>query len=126
MNETAREWIDKADGDYRTAGREIQVTDAPNFDAVCYHSQQCIEKLMKALLIQKETVPPRTHDLVHLDQLLAAATAGWSWPVEELRFLTRAAVEFRYPGESADHDEAVEAFRIGTRLREALLRLFED
>jgi hypothetical protein len=48
MNETAREWITKADGDFRTAGREILVEEGPNFDAVCYHAQQCIEKLMKA------------------------------------------------------------------------------
>jgi HEPN domain-containing protein len=124
MNETVREWIAKAEGDFRTAGREFQVSDEPNFDAVCYHSQQCIEKLMKALLIEQGIVPPRTHDLVQLDQLLRPVSSGWLWAVEALRFLTRAAVEFRYPGESADKDEAEEAFDICTRMRTKLLAQF--
>jgi len=47
MNATVKEWIDKAEGDYATAGREMQATISPNDDAVCYHAQQCIGKLMK-------------------------------------------------------------------------------
>jgi len=124
MNETTKEWLTKAEGDFRTARREILVRDEPNFDAVCYHSQQCVEKLMKALLIDNGMVPPRTHDLVQLDQLLGPVVSIWSWPIEELRFLTRAAVEFRYPGESADKDEADEAFDLCRRMRTALLPLF--
>jgi HEPN domain-containing protein len=124
MNETVREWVAKAEGDFRTAGREIEVEVGPNYDAVCYHAQQCIEKLMKALLIEHGVVPPRTHDLVQLDQLLTPLISAWSWPVEELRLLTRAAVEFRYPGESADKDEAAEAFEVCARLRAQLLPLF--
>jgi HEPN domain-containing protein len=45
MNDVVQEWVSKAEGDYRTANREFAVTDEPNFDAVCYHAQQCIEKL---------------------------------------------------------------------------------
>lgn len=48
MNATIKEWVDKATGDYHTASRELQVSHEPNFDAVCFHAQQCIEKLMKA------------------------------------------------------------------------------
>jgi HEPN domain-containing protein len=123
MNETIKEWLSKAEGDYRTASREAQATEAPNYDAVCFHAQQCVEKLMKALLIQRGAVPPKTHDLPQLDQLLQPVCAGWSWPVEELRFVTRAAVDFRYPGEMADAGEAREAFEISIRLREKLLAL---
>jgi HEPN domain-containing protein len=41
MNELTREWVDKAEGDYRTASREQRVKRGANFDAVCFHSQQC-------------------------------------------------------------------------------------
>jgi HEPN domain-containing protein len=78
---------------------------------------------MKALLIHHGVVPPKSHDLVQLDQLLVPCCPQWSWPVEELRFLTRAAVDFRYPGEQADESEAREALAIATRLRTALLPL---
>ena len=49
MNATVREWVSKAEGDYATAMREFEVAYTPNFDAVCSHAEQCIEKLMKAL-----------------------------------------------------------------------------
>lgn len=125
MNATVREWIAKAEGDYATAERELHPTGTPNLDAVCFHAEQCIEKLMKALLIHLGVTPPRSHDLVALDCLLAPVCQGWSWPVEELRFLTRAGMDFRYPGESADQKEASESLDIATRLR-AKLRLMLD
>jgi HEPN domain-containing protein len=124
MNATVREWVSKAEGDYRTAERELHPTGTPNFDAVCFHAEQCAEKLMKALLIHLGVTPPRSHDLVALDRLLTPACQSWSWPVEELRLLTRAAVDFRYPGESADYKETSEALGIATRMRTKLLPLF--
>jgi len=123
MKGTAKEWTAKAEADYSTAARELKATDSPNFDAVCFHAQQCAEKWMKALLIHLGIVPPRTHDLTELDRLLAPVCPQWSWPVQELRFLTRAAVDFRYPGESADRAEAAESLDIATRLRAKLRAL---
>jgi len=123
MNATAREWLVKAEGDYQTARRELAATDAPNFDAVCFHGQQCIEKMIKGLLIHNGVVPPRSHDLVGLDELLRAVCQGWVCKTKDLRFLTRAAVAFRYPGESADREDATEAFAMCTKLRESLLGL---
>lgn len=78
---------------------------------------------MKALLIHLGVVPTRTHDLTELDRLLAPVCPQWSWPVQELRFLTRAAVDFRYPGESADREEAAESLDIATRQRAKLRAL---
>jgi HEPN domain-containing protein len=125
MNATVKEWIAKAEGDYATAGRELRATESPNYDAVCFHAEQAVEKLMKALLIYLGVTPPRTHDLALLDRLLAPVCPDWSWPVEELRLLTRAAVDFRYPGESADKEEAYEAFEISTRLCTRMRPLFQ-
>ena len=120
MKGTAKEWTDKAEADFSTAARELKATESPNFDAVCFHAQQCVEKLMKALLIHLGAVPPRTHDLTELDRLLLPVCPQWSWPAQELRFLTRAAVDFRYPGESADRQEATESLDIATRMRAKL------
>jgi len=110
--------------DYLTAERELHPTGTPNFDAVCFHAEQCAEKLMKALLIHMGVTPPRSHDLAVLDSLLTPVCKDWSWPTDELRHLTRAAVDFRYPGESADWKEASEALEIATRMRTKLLQLF--
>jgi len=123
MNGTVSEWVSKSEGDFRTAERELQVLGTPNYHAVCFHAEQCIENLMKALLIHLNIVPPRTHDLATLDRMLKPVCPGWSWPPNELRLLTRAAVDFRYPGDSADQAEAAEAFEIATRMRAALRSL---
>jgi HEPN domain-containing protein len=126
MNATVKEWVAKAEADYATAGRELRAPESPNYDAACFPAQQCVEKLMKGLLIHFGVLAPKTHDLVGLDRLLAPACRDWSWPVEELRFLTHASIVFRYPGESADQEEAVTAFDIATRMREKLRQLLPD
>jgi HEPN domain-containing protein len=43
MNPLTHEWVDKAKADLRTAKREYRVKVEPNFDAVCFHSQQAAE-----------------------------------------------------------------------------------
>lgn len=121
MNEIVEEWVCKAEGDYATARRELAVTVDPNYDAVCFHAQQCIEKLLKAALIQRGSVPPKTHDLYQLRLLLKPPPAPGEMSTEALRYLTRAALDFRYPGEFADLEQARQALQIRESLRSALL-----
>lgn len=35
MKPITQEWVNKAEGDFATAQRELQVQQSPNFDAVC-------------------------------------------------------------------------------------------
>jgi HEPN domain-containing protein len=123
MNELVREWVEKAEADFLTAGREMVALDRPNYDAVCFHAQQCVEKLMKAALISKGVNPPKTHDLVRLNELLQSAISDWSWPLPDLRLLDRAAVEFRYPGESANKEEAEVTLSTASLLRQRLMAI---
>jgi HEPN domain-containing protein len=46
-NPLALEWLVKADADYVTANRELRARKMPNYDAACFHAQQCVEKLLK-------------------------------------------------------------------------------
>ena len=80
-------------------------------------------ELMKAALIQRGLLAPRTHDLVTLNELLVQACPGWSCPLPDLRALTMGAVHFRYPGVAATEPDAREALSICRRLRTALLGL---
>src|SRR2546421_5742031 len=38
------------EGDFATAQRELGAIQDPNYDAVCFHAQQCAEKYLKAFL----------------------------------------------------------------------------
>ena len=54
MNPATAEWVAKAEGDFATAGREMRARKNPNYDAVCFHTQQCAEKYLKAVLQENE------------------------------------------------------------------------
>ena len=118
-----REWIAKAKADHATAARERAVATDPNNDVICFLCQQCVEKLMKAVLVNESTAFPRTHDLIELHRLLATVVPMWSWDQVELQTLSLGAVDYRYPGESADRADAAAAFDICTRAKDALLKV---
>ena len=126
MNDTIKEWIAKSEEDYATAKREIAVTEFPSYSVICFHAQQCVEKLMKALLIKFGQVPPRTHHLVVLHTQLKPVCPDWEASLEDLQFLTRAGMDFRYPGEPAEFPDAEEALLIADKLRTKLLRLLNQ
>ncbi len=125
MNVVVREWIDKAERDSLTAVREA-AAEPPNYDAVCFYAQQSVEKLFKALLTAMGTMPPKTHDLTVLSQLLSSVFPEWKWPVEPLRLLSSAAVAFRYPGELAGPREADAALGASKDVRVPLLKLLAE
>lgn len=70
MKPLTREWVEKAEGDFATARRELRVRQAPNYDAVCFHAQQCAEKYLKACLQEADIPFGRTHNLLALLGLL--------------------------------------------------------
>lgn len=63
MKPLTEEWVAKAEGDFATAGRELRARKAPNYDAVCFHTQQCTEKYLKAVLQENDIEFGRTHNL---------------------------------------------------------------
>lgn len=117
MKPVTEEWVDKAEGDWTVAGREMRARKSPNYDAVCFHAQQCAEKYLKAQL-QEEGIPvPKTHDLGKLLDLLLPAHSLWAAARTALDTLSIYAVDFRYPGETADKEEAREAVKLCQTVR---------
>ena len=115
MKPLTREWVEKAEGDFATASRELRVRRAPNYDAVCFHAQQCAEKYPKARLQEADIAFGRTHNLSALLDVLLPREPLWETLRPHLQALTAFGADFRYPGESADKEEAREALkRCGT------------
>ena len=102
MKLLVREWIDKAEGDFHSLEREVRARKNPNYDAACFHAQQCAEKYIKGRLIQAGILFPKTHDLVLLLDLALSVEPLWEVFRKDLSILSGFGVEFRYPGESAD------------------------
>jgi len=66
MKPLTREWVEKAEGDFQTAQREMRARKSPNFDSATFHAQQCAEKYLKARLQEAGVNFPHTHDLESL------------------------------------------------------------
>lgn len=106
MKLAVREWVEKAEADFISAGREYRARKQPNFDAACFFAQQCLEKYLKARLVQAGANVPRIHDLEALLELILPLEPLWEVFRPQLATLTSYAVVFRYPGESATRDMA--------------------
>lgn len=109
MKPITQEWVNKAEGDFATAERELCAADNPNYDAVCFHAQQCAEKYLKARLQEADVAFGKTHDLIALLDLALKIESIWEILRADLQSLTLFAVAYRYPGDSADEDDARES-----------------
>ena len=116
MKTVTREWIEKAEGDYRTAEREI-LAEPPNCDAAAFHAQQCAEKYLKARMIEAGITFSKTHDLTALLMLVQPSDPEWEALRPKLDALTSLGIEVRYPGVSADAEDAQEALETARIVR---------
>ncbi len=117
MRPELAEWVAKAEADMATARRELRVRKQANYDAVCFHAQQCVEKYLKARLVDAGIGLHKTHDLVALLALLLPKEPLWQPWKTALAKLTHYAVTVRYPGESAAKRDAVEAVKLAGKMR---------
>jgi len=109
MTPLAREWVDKAEGDFHSCQRETRARRHPNYDSACFHAQQCVEKYLKARLQEAGLFFPKTHDLDELLHLVLPIEPQWAALRPAVSQLTNYAVVFRYPGPSASAPDARQA-----------------
>lgn len=112
MKALTKEWIKKAEKDIGTARREFAVKKDANWDAVCFHVQQAVEKYLKGMLQEHEISFSKTHDLSVLLNLLLPEFPELGVLEDDLEWLSAFAVEFRYPGEEAIEEDAKQALKL--------------
>jgi HEPN domain-containing protein len=117
MKAETKEWIAKAEGDFHDVLRGLRARRHPNYDGVCFHAEQCIEKYLKARLVEAGKSFPKTHDLSKILDIAIPLEPLWETWRADLDLLTSFAVEYRYPGESARREDALRAREICRRLR---------
>ena len=120
MQTEASEWIAKAEGDCVVAFREYRARRNPNYDDVCFHAQQCIEKYLKAALVSKGRTVRRIHDLTVLLKDCAQDFPLWTLLSRDVDMLSQYAVLFRYPGETATKERARRSVEAMRRCREEI------
>ena len=117
MNKLVNEWIQKAEGDYTSALREYRARKFPNYDAAGFHSQQCIEKYLKAMLQANKVPFKKIHDLLALMELCLPFISELELHQDLLAYLNQFVVAYRYPGELASREQAKQAIKALKMLR---------
>ena len=115
-----RQWVEKAEEDFRTAEHMLLLDESCPHGIVCFHAQQCVEKYLKALLVLHGVPFPKIHDLLELLPLLPK-TVVLGVQAADVAELNRYVVEGRYPGEwePITGREAGHAVDMARRVREA-------
>jgi HEPN domain-containing protein len=118
MKKTTREWVRKAESDFQLAGSIARGT-KPFHNEQCFHCQQSAEKYLKAVLEDLGLTIPKTHNLVALLPLLVPHYASLRSLRRGADFLTRFAVDTRYPGDNASKRQSASALRWAGDVRDA-------
>ena len=90
-----------SDGDARGA----------NWEAACFHSQQCAEKYLKAFLQERGIKFEKIHNLIRLLQQCSQVDGTFELIRVHLETLNTYAVDIRYPRVIATKEEARDALK---------------
>lgn len=117
MKADTRDWVRYAEEDFEVAALLMRSRRplAPN--STCFHCQQCIEKYLKARLVEAGVTVPKTHDLEALLNLLLPIEPIWESFRGNLNLISGFAVKSRYPGHDLQRDEARLAIKTCRSLR---------
>ena len=119
MKPETTEWVDKAEGDWKVAQREMQAPD-PVWNVVCFLAEQCAEKYLKGLLEEHNIAFQKIHDLVVLLNASAGLLPALDPLKPQLAHLSIFGIAARYPGTQADQPAAESAMKIGEEVHTAV------
>jgi len=124
MKPETTEWIDKAEGDWTVAQREIRASN-PVWNVITFLAQQCAEKYLKAFLEEHNIPFAKTHDLV----VLLNSSGGLLPEINPLRqllaHLSTFGIATRYPGAQADRRAAEESMKTADSVRTIIRTKFQ-
>jgi HEPN domain-containing protein len=119
-----KQWVEKAEEDFRTAEYLLVLKEDCPLNSVCFHSQQCAEKYIKALLMYCSIQFPKSHDVVELLNLVPDNYRP-DLSIDDLAIINRYAVDTRYPQcwEIITRQEAEESVTIAKDVRQKIRML---
>jgi HEPN domain-containing protein len=115
-------WFEYADNDFEAA-TILSEQLKPRYEIICYHCQQCAEKMLKGYIAYNNGRLQKTHDLVVLCETSAKYDVEFETILEICSDLTIYASEVRYPNlmqiENYHMKKAIENAKI---IREFILK----
>ncbi len=125
--EAARQWVAKAQEDW-DAVQILSAHQRPPRSMVCFHCQQYVKKLMKALLTLNGVEAPRTHNLRRLIQLSDVLLPQLTLMTEIADALSAHGVHSRYPDDSyvVDNVEMRWIIKAANQFAEVLMPVLKE
>ncbi len=122
IKDAVNQWIRKAKEDWDTIVILIDHPRCPR-NTVCFHCQQYVEKLLKALLTLHKVEFPRTHSLRRLTQLCEIVIPELHDFIDTADELTYYSVQSRYPDDwcEVSKDEMTEMIEVTKEFQKLLL-----
>lgn len=111
-----KEWVRKAEGDYRLAILAMKANNSELYDGVCYHSQQCVGKYLKAFRVYHGKNYKRIHPLIPLLEDCIEIDPTFEFirtPCDDITGID----QFRYPSDFANKDDAKLALKSAKIIR---------
>jgi HEPN domain-containing protein len=120
--EIVRQWFRKAEHDLQNIRNNLSAEIIPT-DTVCFHAQQAIEKLLKAMLVANSRNISKTHDLVKLLTDVADILPELLPYEEQLEDISEYGVGVRYPDDFFEPtlDEARHAYEVALNIESIIL-----
>ena len=90
------DWLRHARSDLAIACHAI----APDilYETLCFHTQQAVEKSLKAVLVAKGIEIPDTHSIARLITAINEVNVDWPEEMNAVAELSEYALQIRYPG----------------------------
>ena len=129
MKETSEQWLHAAEDDLRVVARIA--SDEYLAHVVAFHSQQCIEKSLKAIIEEYELGHIRIHNLGRLFEIVRPKVT-FDVDVVLVETLDKLYIDARYPGElgllpngKPTREDAQRFYRFAQSLYEQIRRMLE-
>jgi HEPN domain-containing protein len=90
------EWIQIADDDFDSA-KILNEAIRKHYEVICYHCAQAIEKYLKGYLSYNDIIPPKTHNLLLLNENCIDIDSTFVDIRTKCGLLNRFTNEIRYP-----------------------------
>jgi len=120
MKADTREWVRFAEADFDAAASLLRKRKHVSANIIGFHCQQCVEKYLKAQMVEDGVAVIKTHDLQVLLNLVLSLHPLWSAYHAALGHLTGYGVMFRYPGHVATRADARIAMKSCRSLRQEI------
>lgn len=122
ITEDVRAWLARAAMDLR-AGEVDLAASPPLLEDVLFHSQQAVEKALKAFLAWHDRPFRKTHSLEEIGRQCAQLDPDLEGLVERVAPLSEYAWKYRYPGETEppSHEDATNALDLAREVYQAIL-----